>query len=60
MAFIIIMNLLLKIQIHLHKIQNHIKTTKIFSISGLVQLNSSFPLIKENKGYQKILNPKFL
>ena len=27
-------------------------------LSGLLQLNSSFPLIKENNDYQNILNPK--
>ncbi len=29
------------------------------NLSGLIQINSSMPLIKENKNYKKILNPKF-
>ncbi len=35
------------------------KNNKNVYMSGLLQLNSSLPLIKENDNYKKILNPKF-
>ena len=40
------------------KNSNSYKNTENIYLSGLVQLNTSMPLKKESKNYEKILNPK--